>query len=163
MKKKLLLIFVLLLSLFTITGCTKKSNKTASNAVEKEKVTFTEEVNLESSHVKYKLPKEASYGLFKDLGKSCQVAHYTNQVSVAALYPYDDKVDKIDKITINGFNYETYKYVENLGTTYIYRTKINNDYHLFQYFVSSQEYDDSQPLAFMNTVEYLYNSIDYKQ
>lgn len=84
-------------------------------------------------------------------------------MSVYALYPYDDKVDNIDKVTINGFNYETYKYVDNMSIHYVYRTKVNNDYHLFQYDVYGDEYDDSQIEAFMNTVKYIYDSIDSKQ
>ena len=163
MKKKILLVLLVLIGLFTISGCTKnnKNNDKDNNKEEsKSTVAFTKEVVRENSHVKYKIPEEGD--MFRDMGHSCQVSHYTNQTSVMALYPFDDKVDKIDKVTINGFTYETYKYVDNLGTTYVYRTKINNDYHLFQYYCVNKNYDDSKPVEFMNTVEYIYDQINSK-
>ena len=159
MKKKIFLSLLIIVTLFTITGCGKADSKTKDNS--EEKVTFTEE--SKHSHVTYKLPKGGESGFFKDLGHSCNVSYYTNQSSVAALYPFDDKVEKVDKITINDFNYDTYKYVENLGVTYVYRTKVNNDYHLFTYYCSVKEYDDSQVEKFINTIEYTYDSINSKQ
>ena len=64
-------------------------------------------------------------------------------------------VEKVDKVTINGVEYETYKYVEKAMIHYVYRTKVGNYYHLFQYDVYSTEYDDSQVETFMNTVEFI--------
>ena len=85
------------------------------------------------------------------------IIHYTNQSSVYALYPYDEEVETINKVTINGVEYEIYKYEDNFGLHYVYRTKIKNDYHLFQYDVMGHEYDDSQVETFMNTVEFIYD------
>ena len=96
-----------------------------------------------------------SIGSFKDLGLTCNIYYYTNQSSVMALYPYDDKVENINKVTINGVEYETYKYVEKTMIHYVYRTQIGNFYHLFTYDVYGKEYDDSQVEAFMNTVEFI--------
>ena len=165
MKKKILFGLFVLIGLFMITGCGNKTvnNETSVNTkASQEKVTFTKE--RIKSHVKYKVPESADdMGSFKDMGKGCFITYYTNQSSVYALYPYDDKVDTINKVTINGFNYETYKYVDKTSIHYVYRTKVNNDYHLFQYDVYATEYDDSQVEAFMNTVEFTYDEIFYKQ
>lgn len=169
MKKKIVL-SLLIITLFVVTGCgndTSKTVKINSKTETKEtqtKVKFTKEVVKESNHVKYKVPEDTSdMGSFKDLGKSCYLTYYTNQTSVYALYPYDENVEKVDKVTINGFNYDTYKYQEKSIIHYVYRTKVNNDYHLFMYDVYDKEYDDSQVEAFMNTVEFTYDSINYKQ
>ena len=159
MKKKVFLYIILIAILFTIVGC-NKSNKTEKEE-SKEKVSFT--VESKHNHVVYKLPESAEYGFFKDLGHSCNISYYTNQTSVAALYPYDDKVEKVNKITINDFNYDTYKYIDNMSTTYIYRTKVNKDYHLFTYSCVTTDYDDSQVEKFMNTVTFVYDSITSKQ
>ena len=83
------------------------------------------------------------------------LTYYTNQSSVYALYPYDDKVESVNKTTINGVEYDTYKYEDNFGTHYVYRSQVNNFYHLFQYDVKGEGYDESQVEAFMNTVEYI--------
>ena len=167
MKKKILFCMFVILGLLMITGCKGnviKNQKAQKIEEPQEKVTFTKERIKESSHVKYKVPESADdMGSFKDMGKGCFITYYTNQSSVYALYPYDDKVDTINKVTINGFNYETYKYVDNTSIHYVYRTKVNNDYHLFQYDVYSNEYDDSQVEAFINTVEFTYDEIFYKQ
>ena len=158
-------IFSILVIAFLITGCgnSTSNNETKSQEKDKEeqKVTFT--VESKHNHVTYKLPEGNDVGFFKDLGHSCNVSYYTNQSSVAALYPYDDKAEKVDKVTINGFNYDTYKYVDKLGTTYVYRTKVNNDYHLITYYCANTDYDDEQVEKFMNTVEFNYDSINYKQ
>ena len=171
MKKKVLIIITLITLLgsgvFILSGCNKKeqnnNSKVEESSIEtKEKVTFTKEVS--KSHVKYKVPETiSSLGGFKDLGYNCYITYYTNQTSVYALYPFDDKVEKVNTVTINGFNYSTYKYVENTQIHYVFRTKVNNDYHLFQYDVYGKDYDDSQVDAFMNTVEFVYDSINYKQ
>lgn len=171
MKKKILFGLLVMIGLFMITGCGNNTvnneknvnNKTTVNNKETgEKVTFTKE--RIKSHVKYKVPESADdMGSFKDMGKGCFITYYTNQSSVYALYPYDDNVDTINKVTINGFNYETYKYVDKTSIHYVYRTKVNNDYHLFQYDVYATEYDDSQVEAFMNTVEFTYDEIFYRQ
>lgn len=165
MKKKILFGLLVMIGLFMITGCGNNTvnNETSVNTkASQEKVTFTKE--RIKSHVKYKVPESADdMGSFKDMGKGCFITYYTNQSSVYALYPYDDNVDTINKVTINGFNYETYKYVDKTSIHYVYRTKVNNDYHLFQYDVYATEYDDSQVEAFMNTVEFTYDEINYKQ
>ncbi len=172
MRKALIIIatiVVLGIGLFVLTGCGNKeeniTNPKTDNSTStetQEKATFTKEVV--KSHVKYKVPEDISLlGGFKDLGHNCYISYYTNQSSVYALYPFDDKVETINKVTINGFNYDTYKYVDNTQIHYVYRTKVNNDYHLFQYDVSSDEYDDSQVEAFMNTIEYVYDSINSQQ
>ena len=164
MKKKIILGLFIIVGLFLITGCSKitTTNNTSKETEAKEIVTFTK--LIEKSHVKYRAPESISdMGGFKDQGKSCYIYYYTNQSSVYALYPYDDQVEKVNKVTINGFNYETYKYKENSIVHYVYRTKVNNDYHLFQYDVYASEYDDKQVEAFMNTVEYVYDEITYKQ
>ena len=160
MKKKSvlvsLLIIMLIAGVFVLSGCGKKEqNSKDSKTVEtQEKVTFTKEV--EKRFVKYKVPEDmTSYGSFKDLGYNCSISYYTNQTSVYALYPYDDMVETINKVTINGIDYETYKYVDNLGIHYVYRTKVDNNYHLFTYDVYNNEYDDSQVETFMHTVQYL--------
>ncbi len=161
---KKFIILLLISFMFSITGCSSKTTNNVNNQKESktaEKVTFT--VESKHNHVTYKLPEGNDMGFFKDLGHSCNVSYYTNQSSVAALYPYDDKVEKVDKVTINGFNYDTYKYVDKLGTTYVYRTKVNNDYHLITYYCANTDYDDSQVEKFMNTVEYTYDSINSKQ
>ena len=160
MKKKIIISLLVIISLFIITGCEKTNNKSKDNEKSNEKVTFT--VESKHDHVTFKVPEGADTGYFKDLGHSCFISYYTNQSSVAALYPHDDKVDKIDKVTINDFTYDTYKYVEGTTSSYVYRTKINNDYHLFIYECINSEYDDSQVEKFMDTVEYTYDSIDYK-
>ncbi len=165
MKKKILFGLFVMLGLFMITGCDKTTtttNNTSKDTESKEKVTFTKVI--EKKHVKYKVPESISdMNGFKDLGKNCYIYYYTNQSSVYALYPFDEQVEKVDKVTINGFNYETYKYVEKSMVHYVYRTKVNNDYHLFQYEVYDAEYDDKQVEAFMNTVEFVYDEITYKQ
>ena len=167
--RKIKYIMLILCICILFTGCGNSStkeegtSKQQADTKQEEKQKFTQEVYYEKYHVKFKLPENAKSGYFDDLGKKCQIAFYTNQSSVAALYPYDDKVDKVNHVTINGFNYDTYKYVENTRITYIYRTKVNNDYFLFQYYVFDKEYDDSQVEAFMNTVEYVYDSINSKQ
>ena len=168
MKKKILISLVsivLLIGLFALTGCVKKNenstntkaeNTTSQEPIENmEKVTFTKETT--KSHVKYKVPEESdSLGSFKDLGHNCTITHYTNQSSVYALYPYDDKVETVNKVTINGTEYDTYKYQDNFGVHHVYRSFVNNFYHLFEYDVrGSGEYDDSQVETFMNTVEYI--------
>lgn len=164
MKKKIIVSFLLIISIFTITGCGNSNKGTKEKKETKEKVTFTKEIYKESAHVKFKLPESAdSMQSFKDEGKSCFIYYYTNQSSVYALYPFDDKVEKVETVNINGFNYETYKYLEGTIIHYVYRTKVNNDYHLFQYDVFDKEYEDSQVEKFMNTVEFVYDSIDYKQ
>ena len=158
MKKKLLLCLLVIVTLFTVTGC---GNKGKTKEESTEKVTFT----VESKHknVTYKLPVGGESGFFKDLGHSCNISYYTNQTSVAALYPFDDQVEKVEKVTINGFNYDTYKYVDNTSTTYVYRTKVNNDYHLITYYCFNTNYDDSQVEKFMDTVTFTYDEINYKQ
>lgn len=161
MKKKIFLSLLIVICLFMITGCGKKTTKAKDDEQSNEKVSFT--VESKHNHVTYKLPEGGESGFFKDLGHSCNISYYTNQTSVAALYPYDDKVDKIDKVTINDFNYDTYKYVDNMSTTYVYRTKVNNDYHLITYSCVNTNYDDSQVEKFMDTVEFVYDSIDSKQ
>ena len=168
MNKKIIFRFlvaiVLICGLFMLTGCGKKNeettnsktqNSTSKEAVEnKEKVAFTKEVA--KTHVKYKVPEAMdSLGSFKDLGVTCTIYYYTNQSSVMALYPYDDKVDTVNKVTINGVEYETYKYAEKTMIHYVYRTQVGNYYHLFTYDVYGKEYDDSQVEAFMNTVEFV--------
>ena len=173
MKEKILISIVLIamlaIGLLILTGCgnttqdlatSSQENSTSVGTIEaQEKAVFTKEVT--KSHVKYKVPEDIStLGGFKDLGINCYISYYTNQSSVYALYPFDDKVETVNKITINGVDYETYKYIDNTQIHYVYRTKVNNDFHLFQYDVSSDEYDDSQVEAFMNTVEYLYDSIN---
>ena len=160
MKKKFIISLLVIISLFIITGCGKTNNKSKENKESNEKVTFT--VESKHDHVTFKVPEGADTGYFKDLGHSCFISYYTNQTSVAALYPHDDKVDKIDKVTINDFTYDTYKYVEGTTSSYVYRTKVNKDYHLFVYECMSKEYDDSQVEKFMDTVEYTYDSINYK-
>ena len=161
---RFLIAIVLICGLFMLTGCGKKDEETTSSKTEnstskkaeenKEKVAFTKEVS--KTRVKYKVPEAMdSIGSFKDLGVTCNIYYYTNQSSVMALYPYDDNVDNIDKVTINGVEYETYKYVENTMIHYVYRTKVGNFYHLFTYDVYGKEYDDSQVEAFMNTVEFI--------
>ncbi len=72
-----------------------------------------------------------------------------------ALYPYDDQVDSINKITINGIEYETYKYAEKTMIHYVYRTKVGEFYHLFTYDIYAKEYDHSQLETFMNTVAFI--------
>ena len=161
MKRKLLLITLLSIVTLTLVGCGKISVKETKKEESNEKVTFT--VESKHNHVTYKLPEGGESGFFKDLGHSCNISYYTNQTSVAALYPLDDKVDKVDKVTINDFNYDTYKYVDKTSTTYVYRTKVNNDYHLITYYCVNTNYDDSQVEKFMNTVIYTYDSINYKQ
>lgn len=165
MKKKILFGLLVMIGLFMITGCGNNTvnNETSVNTKSsQEKVTFTKE--RIKSHVKYKVPESADdMGSFKDMGKGCFITYYTNQSSVYALYPYDDNVETINKVTINGFNYETYKYVDKTSIHYVYRTKVNNDYHLFEYDVYATEYDDSQVEAFMNTVEFTYDEIFYRQ
>ena len=159
-----LIAIALIGGLFILTGCSNKNenttnskteNSTSAQTVEnKEKVAFTKEVA--KTRVKYKIPEESdSIGSFKDLGVTCSIYYYTNQSSVMALYPYDDKVENINKVTINGVEYETYKYVENTMIHYVYRTEIGNYYHLFTYDVYGKEYDDSQVETFMNTVEFI--------
>ena len=139
MKKRIVIYFLVVLSIFLVTGC----GKTKNNAKEKEELTQKVSFTVESKHknVTYKLPEGGESGFFKDLGHSCNVSYYTNQSSVAALYPFDDQVDKVDTVTINDFNYSTYKYVDNMSTTYVYRTKVNNDYHLFTYYCVNTNYD----------------------
>lgn len=134
---------------------TPQNNNTQTQETEvEEKVTFTKEVT--KTRVKYKTPEDIdSLGGFKDLGKRCTITYYTNQTSVYALYPFDDVVEKVDKATINGVEYETYKYVDKTMVHYVYRTKVGNFYHLFLYEVYNTEYDDSQVEAFMNTVEFI--------
>ena len=169
MKRKVLLSLLVLIMVVTITGCGKtnsKSNNTVEKKVEdkgksEEKVTFT--VDSKHKNVIYKLPEGGESGFFKDLGHSCTISYYTNQTSVAALYPYDNEVEKVNKVTINDFTYETYKYIDNFGSHYVYRTKVNNDYHLFTYDSVSKEYDDTQVEKFMDTVKYTYDKITYKQ
>ena len=168
MKKKILISLVsivLLIGLFALTGCvkvnvnitdSKAENTSNQESTEKmEKVTFTKEVD--KTRVKYKVPEAIdSLGSFKDLGHNCTITHYTNQSSVYALYPYDDKVETVNKVTINGTEYDTYKYQDNFGVHHVYRSFVNNFYHLFEYDVrGSGEYDDSQVETFMNTVEYI--------
>ena len=168
MKKKIifgiLIATVFISGLFILTGCSNKNENTTDTKAEsssseetvenKEKVGFTKEVV--KTRVKYRIPEESdSLGSFKDLGVKCSIYYYTNQSSVMALYPYDDNVDNIDKVTINGVEYETYKYVENTMIHYVYRTQVGNFYHLFTYDVYGKEYDDSQVEAFMNTVEFI--------
>ena len=160
----ILIAIVLIGGLFILVGCNNKNentknskteNSTSAEKVEnKEKVAFNKEVV--KTRVKYKMPEESdSMGSFKDLGVNCYIYYYTNQSSVMALYPYDDKVENINKVTINGVEYETYKYVENKMIHYVYRTNIGNFYHLFTYDVYGKEYDDSQVETFMNTVEFI--------
>lgn len=169
MKRKKLFGILILVAVFMVSGC-GSNNSSVNNGssinlkTKEEKVSFTKDVIKESSHVKYKVPESTnSMGSFKDLGKNCYLTYYTNQTSVYALYPYDENVDTINKVTINGFNYETYKYVDNTTIHYVYRTKVNNDFHLFVYDVYATDYDDSQVEAFMNTVEFTYDEINYKQ
>lgn len=155
---RLLIIIVLFGGLFTLTACNKKNvntnNSKAEDSTSTKKVTFTKEVV--KTKVKFKMPEEAdSLGSFKDSGQSCYITYYSNQTSVMALYPYDDKVENINKVTINGVEYETYKYVEKTMIHYVYRTKVGNFYHLFTYEVFGKEYEDSQVEAFMNTVEFI--------
>ena len=109
MKKRIFIIcvisFTLMTGLFTLTGCgNKEENQTSSKAENststeeaqvQEKVTFTKEVV--KKHVKYKTPEDtSSLGSFKDLGHYCYITYYTNQTSVYALYPFDDKVENIN-------------------------------------------------------------------
>ena len=160
MKRKnifiLLIAIVLFLGVFTLTGCNNKNKTTTktTNSTSTEKVTFTKEVI--KTRVKYKIPEASdSMGSFKDLGVSCYIYYYTNQSSVMALYPYDDQVENINKVTINGVEYDTYKYVENTIIHYVYRVKVGEFYHLFTYDVYGKKYDDSQVEKFMNTVEFI--------
>ena len=156
-----IIVIILLGGLFMFTGCNNKLTNTTnsktdnSNSAEnKDKVAFTKEVV--KTHVKYKIPEESdSIGSFKDLGVNCSINYYTNQSSVMALYPYDDQVDSINKITINGIEYETYKYAEKTMIHYVYRTKVGEFYHLFMYDIYAKEYDESQVETFMNTVEFI--------
>ena len=168
MNKKIIFRFLvaiaLICGLLMLTGCgnkneettvSKTENSTSKEAVEnKEKVAFTKEVT--KTRVKYKVPEAMdSIGSFKDLGVTCNIYYYTNQSSVMALYPFDDQVDAVNKVTINGVEYETYKYAEKTMIHYVYRTQVRNYYHLFTYDVYGTEYDDSQVEAFMNTVEFV--------
>ena len=157
MKKRIIrfMTIVLVVGLFLVTGCTNKNtNSTKEDNTKKEKVSFTKEVV--KRYVKYKVPEDISeLGTFHDLGVNCMIYYYTNQSSVYALYPFDDKVDTVNKVTINGVEYETYKYEDNSGLHYVYRTQVGNNYHLFQYDVYKKEYDDSQVEKFMNTVEFI--------
>ena len=76
---------------------------------------------------------------------------------VARMKEYDKFAEKIEKVTINGFEYECYraKYMDN-WTIYVYRTKLsNNDYYYFEFNVYANEYEDSHIAKFMETVEYL--------
>ena len=153
-----IVIVVIFGGLFMLTGCSTKSgnitNSKTDDTKNTNKVDFTKEVV--KTQVKYKMPEASdSIGSFKDLGVTCSIYYYTNQSSVMALYPYDEKVDTINKVTINGVEYETYKYVEKTMIHYVYRTQIGNFYHLFTYDVYGKEYDDSQVEAFMNTVEFI--------
>ena len=68
-----------------------------------------------------------------------------------------DKTEKIEKVTINGNEYEYYKvnYLKDY-IIYVYRTKIaNNDYYYFEFNVFGSDYKDSNITKFMETVEYL--------
>ena len=161
---RFLIAIVLICGLFMLTGCGKKDEETTSSKAEtstskeaaenKEKVAFTKEVA--KTRVKYKVPEAMdSIGSFKDLGVTCNIYYYTNQSSVMALYPFDDQVDTVNKVTINGVEYETYKYAEKTMIHYVYRTQVGNYYHLFTYDVYGTEYDDSQVETFMNTVEFV--------
>jgi len=168
MNKKVIFRFLvaiaLICELLMLTGCSNKNEETTSSKTEnstskeaeenKEKVAFTKEVA--KARVKYKVPETMdSIGSFKDLGLNCTIYYYTNQSSVMALYPYDDKVENVNKVTINGVEYETYKYAEKAMIHYIYRTQVGNYYHLFTYDVYGTEYEDSQVETFMNTVEFI--------
>ncbi len=168
MKKKIILIvliaIVLIGGLCLILAFNNKNvntiNSNADNSKSEEtvksneKVSFTKEVT--KTRVKYKMPEETdTLGSFKDMGVTCSIYYYTNQSSVMALYPFDDKVENVNKVTINGVEYETYKYVENIMIHYVYRTEVGNYYHLFTYDVYGKEYDDSQVETFMNTVEFI--------
>ncbi len=164
MKRKIFLGLFIIIALFVLTGCNSKHDSTSSSKIDnsknpeevesKQKVSFTKEVV--KTRVKYKVPEESdSIGSFKDLGVTCSIYYYTNQSSVMALYPYDDKVDNVNKVTINGIEYETYKYVDNTMIHYVYRTMVGEFYHLFTYDVYSDEYADSQVETFMNTVEFI--------
>ena len=159
-----LITIVLVGGLLMLTGCNNKNENTTNSKTENsasketansnEKATFTKEVDR--SRVKYKVPEDSdTIGGFKDSGINCSIFYYSNQSSVMTLYPYDDKVESVNKVTINGVEYETYKYVEKTMIHYVYRTQIGNYYHLFTYDVYGKEYDDSQVEAFMNTVEFV--------
>ena len=153
---RLIMTIVLCVGLFILSGCSNQNGNTTKkdNSTSTEKVEFTKEVT--KTRVKYKVPETIdSIGSFKDLGVTCSIYYYTNQSSVMALYPYDDQVETINKVTINGVEYETYKYAEKTMIHYVYRTEIGNFYHLFTYDVYGTEYDDSQVDTFMNTVEFI--------
>ena len=137
MDKKIIfgvLIAILLIGgLFVLTGCSKKNDNTTNskteNSTSAETVENKEKVaftkEVAKTRVKYKVPESI------------------------------DAIGSFNKVTINGVEYETYKYVEKTMIHYVYRTQIGNFYHLFTYDVYGKEYDDSQVEAFMNTVEFI--------
>ncbi len=83
------------------------------------------------------------------------IENYSNPV--ARMKEYDNLANKIEKVTINGYEYDYYKvnYINNY-IIYVYRTKLaNNDYYYFEFNVFGKDYEDSHITKFMETVEYL--------
>lgn len=81
--------------------------------------------------------------------------NYSN--AVARMKEYDKYAKKIEKVTINGHEYEYYKVkFMDKWMIYVYRIKLaNNDYYYFEFNVYENEYEDSHITKFMETVEYL--------
>ena len=167
MKKKIILGLLVVSCLFTITGCgvkestnnsktdNKKSTKSVSKkeSTEKKKEEFTKTISLEDFHIEYKLPENSiSEYDFEDMECSVIIDVSEYETDDSDLHINDNKAEKIETSNINGYSFEHYKYSQEDGVTYVYRTQVNGKYYLFSYNVYGSDYDDSQVEKFINTV-----------
>lgn len=165
MKKKIVLGLLIIVALFIITGCDSnskddkenKDNKETQEKTEVKDIEFTETVSNDEG-IQYKLPKGyESNNMYIDNGIRVMFYAESYSNSVARMKEYDNYADKIEKVTINGVEYEYYKanYMKDY-IIYVYRTQLaQNDYYYFEFNVFGSNYEDSHIVKFMETVEYL--------
>jgi len=153
--KRSIIVLLIIISLVTITGCskTKKDSSSKKNEQIEEKLTFTREEK--EGNATYKVPeKTTKYGSFKDLGVNVSIS--VENYSVETNAKNYDKYYKEDK-EINGYKYKYYIDDSNkqFYNTYIYKYALDeNDRYIIKYTPYSTKYDLNQIEAFISTFEF---------
>lgn len=171
------IIFMLALSLFVLTGCgndTKEELVEENSSIEepeviettepeetdtteevKTKEEFTQTFTLDDLNVEFKLPENSVSAYdYEDMGTTVLVDVTRHETDDFLIHQNDDRVETIEKDTINGYTYEHFKYVVDTDLNYVYRTKANGKYYVFEFSVLGEDYDDAQIEKLMKTVKY---------
>ena len=163
--KRSIIILLIIMSLFIITGCGKRKeeprlnkNNIENNQHPSEKVKFNKEVTV--GHATYKVPESISYGAFKDQGVNVliTVENYTTE-TVAKDY---NKYYVEDK-NINGYDFKYYidDSLKQYYNTYIYKYILSeNDRYIIRYTPYSTKYDLSQIDEFIKTFTFQVDETD---